>query len=201
MAPPRRRGELAWSGLAAALALVLLGSTWLLIRSRALDTELTLARTEREAAVQQSRLSEGRLAELQMRLERLTEEHALARAASAGAFVIGVLAPGLEREGTTPSLLLPPESQWVRLRLLLEEDAYPRYAAALQTPDGEVLASLRGLRSGPAAAGRAVDLALPASALEDGTYVVELQGITQRGAAEAVASYHLRVVRATPVRR
>jgi hypothetical protein len=197
-ASPRRRDP-AWSGLAAALALALMGSAWLLVRARGVGTELARAQVEREAAVEQSRLAERRTAELQTRLERLSEELALARAA--GALVAGVLTPGLEREGTRPSLQIPPETEWVRLRLVLEEDTHPRYAATLQTPDGETLATLRGLRSAPATKGRAVDLTLPADALEDGTYVVELQGIASRGTAEAVASYHLRVVRATTTRR
>ena len=172
-----------------------MGSAWLLVRSRGLGTEIARAKAEREAAVEQGRLSERRTAELQERLERLSEELALARAARAGAFVVGILSPGLEREGTRPSLAIPPGTEWVRLRLLLEEDSHPSYAVTLQTPDGETLASLRGLRSASAAKARAADLTLPASALDDGTYIVELQGIPRQGAAETVATYHLRVLR------
>jgi len=191
---PRPR-HLAWAGLAAALMLALLGSAGLLIRSRALSTELARARAEQEAAAERSRLADRRTAELQTQVGRLSEELAQTRSTAAGAVVVAVLAPGLEREGARPSLRLPPRAETVRLRLLLEEDSHTRYAATLQTPDGDVLASVRGLPSGPAAKGRAVDLALPAAVLADGTYVVELKGITRGGGTEGVASYQLRVLR------
>jgi len=195
-APTRPRPRhLAWAGLAAALMLALLGSAGLLLRSRALSTELARARAEREAAAERSRLADRRTAELQTQVERLSEELAQTRSAATGAVVVAVLAPGLEREGARPSLRLPPRVDTVRLRLLLEEDGHTRYAATLQTPDGDVLASVRGLPSGPAAKGRAVDLALPAAVLPDGTYVVELKGITRGGGTEGVASYQLRVLR------
>jgi len=195
-APTRPRPRhLAWAGLAAALMLALLGSAGLLIRSRALSTELARARAEQEAAAERSRLADRRTAELQTQVGRLSEELAQTRSTAAGAVVVAVLAPGLEREGARPSLRLPPRAETVRLRLLLEEDSHTRYAATLQTPDGDVLASVRGLPSGPAAKGRAVDLALPAAVLADGTYVVELKGITRGGGTEGVASYQLRVLR------
>jgi len=195
-APTRPRPRhLAWAGLAAALMLALLGSAGLLIRSRALSTELARARAEQEAAAERSRLADRRTAELLTQVGRLSEELAQTRSTAAGAVVVAVLAPGLEREGARPSLRLPPRAETVRLRLLLEEDSHTRYAATLQTPDGDVLASVRGLPSGPAAKGRAVDLALPAAVLADGTYVVELKGITRGGGTEGVASYQLRVLR------
>jgi anti-sigma factor RsiW len=195
-APTRPRPRhLAWPGLAAALMLALLGSAGLLIRSRALSTELARARAEQEAAAERSRLADRRTAELLTQVGRLSEELAQTRSTAAGAVVVAVLAPGLEREGARPSLRLPPRSETVRLRLLLEEDSHTRYAATLQTPDGDVLASVRGLPSGPAPKGRAVDLALPAAVLADGTYVVELKGITRGGGTEGVASYQLRVLR------
>jgi hypothetical protein len=175
--------------------LALLGSAGLLIRSRALSTELARARAEQEAAAERSRLADRRTAELLTQVGRLSEELAQTRATAAGAVVAAVLAPGLEREGARPSLRLPPRAETVRLRLLLEEDSHTRYAATLQTPDGDVLASVRGLPSGPAPKGRAVDLALPAAVLADGTYVVELKGITRGGGTEGVASYQLRVLR------
>jgi hypothetical protein len=184
----------AWSALAAVLVLALLGTAWLLVRSSGLAGELARTKEDRETAIAQSRLAERRTAELQARLDRLTEELALARAAG-GRVVVGVLMPGLEREGKRPSLPVPPGTEWLRLRLLLEQDAYPRYAASLQTPDGERLSEVRGLRSVAAAKGRAVEIVLPASPLEEGTYIVELQGIGRGGAAEGVAAYHLHVVR------
>ena len=103
---PRPR-HLAWAGLAAALMLALLGSAGLLIRSRALSTELARARAEQEAAAERSRLADRRTAELQTQVGRLSEELAQTRSTAAGAVVGAVLAPGLEREGARPSLRLP----------------------------------------------------------------------------------------------
>ena len=191
-----RRARLpAWLPLAAALAAITIGGAWLTGRMRAVDEEARRARGERDAALQQGREAERRVAELDHRVAGLREELAAARAGKAGAIAALVLAPGLERGASAPVLSLPATTEWVRLRLELEEDVHPLYAAAVETADGGLVARWDRLRAQPGAGGRVVDVMLPAASLADGTYLATLTGTTPRGGSEAVGNYHLRVAR------
>ena len=83
-----------------------------------------------------------------------------------------VLAPGLERGSAAPAFPLSPTTEWVRLRLVLEDDPHPLYEVSVETADGQMVAHSSRLRSRAAVGGRRelMDVVVSGRTMHGGTY-------------------------------
>jgi hypothetical protein len=196
-----RRQPLAFQvSWAAVLALMFLSGSWFAVRFLQVRAELREVRAKQVMLEQQA-------AEQRMRIERLGAEldrersrpeqapEAARGAAPPSKTVSFLLAAGLVRDFTQLATLeIPPQIERVRLELVLEEHAFPRYQARLETASGDAVWRQAGMLARPTPSGKVVVLTLPAPRLQSGDYVVLLQGIPREGGSEPVNEYTFRVV-------
>ena len=197
----------AWVGLAAALAVSLVGNVWQAAHYWALGARVEGPSPHRLSA-STSPAPVGEISveseELRARLAREQRERAEADArvktlekhlqGSRAPVVTFTLAAGLLRSGgSLPRVSLPSGAVVVRLRLELPGEDYPRYRAALLDADGDEIWTASKLAAEAEAGRTAVVLVLPAGLLPRGDYQVKLSGVAERGNPEAVATYSLRV--------
>jgi len=79
--------------------------------------------------------------------------------------------------------------------LQLETNDFPAYSATLRdSATGQILWKAAKLRTTSEGENRIVSFNFPAKRLKQQSYVVELTGVPNRGAAELVAAYAFRVV-------
>jgi hypothetical protein len=153
-----------------------------------MSSELTTLRARADRLQQELKLTQSRV------------EGLLATAARAPAEAIRVatltLLPGQRRDPEQrPTLTLAQGVERIRLRLRQTGQAYARYSATLETPDGDTLLTREPLRLTRRASGDVVDLPLEAKALPDGHYVIVLRGIGPAGRREDLADYAFRLLR------
>lgn len=206
-----------WLGLAAALAVSLVGNVWLAIRRpvqpNAAGLPAPIAQVQPAPPLQPIGAvpSEGEDARAALQRERDERLRAEARvealqkelrpppggvatfALAAGALRSSghaqpVTSPGAMQRVTPPSGALA-----VRLRLELSGDDYPLYWAALVDADGEELWSASRLKSETEGEESAVFIVLPAALLPRGDYQVKLRGGAERERLETVGAYPFRV--------
>ena len=105
------------------------------------------------------------------------------------------LTPGLSRDDSEPikKVLLTPDTDTLRLQLLLPQNQYQSYEAVLSDSLGRIVMSWNKLSAPPTAAGTAVFLDVPASRLPPGDYRLRLNGANTTGGGESVASYSFRI--------
>jgi hypothetical protein len=95
-----------------------------------------------------------------------------------------------------PQLRVPPGSQRVELRLVLEErELYRAYRAVLHDASDRTVASAGGLTARPTAAGPEIVLTVPAADLPPGRYEVAVQGERDQGGVEDLAFKEFAVIR------
>ncbi|HEV8658081.1 MAG TPA: hypothetical protein VGS96_05595 [Thermoanaerobaculia bacterium] len=107
-----------------------------------------------------------------------------------------VLSNGLERgsdSGTT--IVLPHNAETAELWLVLPHDDYPTYTTALQSVDGHTLWSESGLASRPLGARKAIVVRIPASSLEQGTFIIAVAGDKPGAASESIEDFSFSVRR------
>lgn len=190
-----------------ALALVMAAtSAWLIYRTAHLRSELEQAEIARVRGEEQM---ERLLAEERARSEQLAEELEQERnkqgspgkiekpAAPDGAIASVALKPGIEREGgKVRKLQLAPEIEQVRIQLdVRAEGEYQNFRASLQTADGEEIWSRSRLKARITPSGRFVFLAIDATVLDAGDYVIILKGVTADHAIEDAGDYYLTIVK------
>jgi len=100
----------------------------------------------------------------------------------------------LERGSSSAAIVLPADAA-ADLWLVLPSDDYRTYVAALQSVDGQTLATARSLRSQAINGRRAVVFRLPAASLPPATYVVALSGDKGDGSSEPVEDFSFSVRR------
>ena len=178
--------------LAAGLATVTLvaGTGWLAFENAGMRTRIAALET--------------RGLELQTRSE--TAEQALnaelGRRRSEGGTMAPAIAtltllPGLTRAETNRILLaVPPAAQLARIEIQLEaRDDYARFHAELRTADGQEVLTRANLPRRRTPAGASVSFDVPASALTNGDYELELKGISGNQAAQPIGYYYFRVAK------
>jgi len=188
----------------AAVALLALGA-WLAIQTARLGRQLDLMSVERaaqentERRLQQQvdaerRRNEQLLAELE--IERSKREERSAPPSSPPVIVSLILSPGLSRDaGDAKRLAIPPEATQVRLWVTFKAAAYQSYRAELQTVDGHVIWSQRGLTAKPWRQEMMALVTIPARRLKDDDYILVLKGVAPTGELSDVSGYSFRVVR------
>lgn len=188
----------------AAAALLALG-VWLAAQTVRLNRQLERMSAERAArektgqqlqqqVVAERRRSEQLLAELE--IERNKREDRSAPTSSQPVIVSLILSPGLPRDaGDARRLAIPPEATQVSLWVTFKAGAYQSYRAELQTVDGRVIWSQRGLTARPRREEKMALVTIPARRLKDDDYILILKGVAPTGELSDVSEYSFRVVR------
>jgi hypothetical protein len=106
------------------------------------------------------------------------------------------LAAGVLRgQGSLARVVVPPETEVVRLALDLPGDEYPLYDASLYDVDGNEIWAQSRLRAENTRERIVLSLLLPTPLLPYGDYQVKVSGITDQGEPERLASYTFRVIK------
>lgn len=211
-----RGRRLALSVSIALVVLIVTGGLWSFIESRRLRRELV--ETQAAQADQERRareLEEQRAATERKQAEELTADvnrrqqtqeplaqpsptpTTLAAApASTPTFVTLHLSIGVTRSADTnpaQTLVIPPGTKEVRLRLDLKENNDASYGVSLKAVGEREIFSRRGLKPVPAKSGARLFLTLPADGLMTGDYMLTLSGISQDGSVEDLSKSIFRV--------
>jgi hypothetical protein len=196
--------------LALATLLIMLGGIWFFIESQRRQRELSQtqaaseAQQRREPEQSQPPANESRRAEElateQERVERnpqqMPRRTPTPTSGSAPRSVYMALTVGGVRSGDTgqtPTLVIPPGTTQARLQLLLKDDDYPGYHAALQMVGGAEIFSQRGVKPRRGKTGASFIFTLPARKLSSGDYILTLKGINPDGEVDDLSKSLFRV--------
>lgn len=197
---------------ATVLVITLGAVSWLWVQNSRLRAHLQQAQIEQDRARQEQRQLEGQLAEQREQNQALVEELSKQPDSAdpttapptpdpttdAKPFIASfILVPGLTREvASLRKLEIPAAAQAVRLQLVLDVPGeYASYRAALQKPGGAEIWSRQVAKTRQTKSGKTVAVALPASLLDNGDYLLTLTGTTAAGASEVIGDYPFAVVR------
>jgi hypothetical protein len=188
-----RRPQRAWAWAAVVTGVALAGALLGVARLRA---TLTRMEGERAAIARSAEEQRARAQTLAGEVERLRTQVGDLEA-RIGRGVEGVvtlaLVSGLARDlQPVPSVTIGPDASRLALELRLKDDAFERYAVALETPDGQRVWSALATSSA-AVGGRVLLVSVPRTALAPGHYVVAVEGLTQGQKAVPHAEYVFRV--------
>jgi hypothetical protein len=104
------------------------------------------------------------------------------------------LIPALRGATPVAKMVIPRGTDLIRWTLT-EVDEFPSYEVAILNVATEQVVWREGaVRAGAGGASRSIDITIAAAALEAGTYVVELSGISPGGAAAIINGYPVRVL-------
>jgi len=183
------------TGLAAVV--LVLGAAWLVVETARLRNQLGVVQAQRRDAEDRLAQQRARLEQLTQQLRREREQRAAGPSRLPEVAVSLILTPGLVRGLEEPArLAISAQVQRLRLELdLPEQAAYRSYRATIRTAEGGQVWSEDPLRARTRDSGKAVVLSFPAAVLTPGEYLVELRGLTESGAFEALESYYFRLSR------
>jgi hypothetical protein len=172
------RNPLLAAPLAAALLLVVLFSSWALIKSWKQPGERGPGRG------------------FEQELARLNNPNNPDNGSDSGAQVLKVMLPPVNVRGGGGTLqdVRPAGTDVVQLLLLLTADEYKSYRVALQKSDGPGQYVINDLKAVTTNKGMAVSVRLPAANLPRGDYLLELSGLVAGGTYEGINSYRFRVL-------
>ncbi len=201
-----QRPALLWGVASIALLLAAVG---LVAENRRLHNQVDQAQLERGSIQQRERdlqtdLDEQRLEasekekemeSLRDKLAQLDQPRSTGSSAPEHLIVVPVdLAPQTRGLSRLTVVSVPAAADLVTMQLELESGDYPFYRAELKAlPGGQVVWSGGRLRPRAKDGGRAVVVNLPPRLLKSQRYVIEVTGISARGAAEIVGSYPFEV--------
>jgi Putative zinc-finger len=197
-------------GFSTAMATLLLavGCSFLIVRTWQLQNQIermnaSLAQLQRQEQGLRQRLDE-QARNLQSVEETQREWEMATKAEQSGSYkpenprpIIAslVLLPGFRDPGETNDLVIPPDTNLIRLQAGLEADDYPSYRATLRTADGEEVRSRSGLKAQSSGSGKAIVWYLPARLFTKRDYVLRIDGMTIDGKSEEVERSSFRVVK------
>ena len=202
--------------MAAAVLLILIGSSWLVVQSFRLRAEMADLRREQETRARQEETLQQQIAaerarseDLSARLQREQAEREQSqelirelernqvRQTSESIIASIVLMPGVSRSGSArPNLVVAKTTRRVRLQIGIEpEDEYRRFRVELRARGGQPVWAEDNLSARRGRAGQSVVLNLPASALSTGEYELALKGVTDDGRTEDVGYYYFNVLK------
>ena len=101
-----------------------------------------------------------------------------------------ILLPPTRGAGQIPTLSVPPRTSFVVLVLALETNDFPTYRAGLRDPAAnQILWHSTNLQPASGAENKLISISFPARLLRSQNYVIELSGVSAKGAAELTTSY------------
>lgn len=172
---------------------LLIASVWLVLKTRALRSEVARIR-----AVQESQSSERRQLETELNNERARSEELAAQLEQAtqetgaatpepqksrSSIVAALtLLPGISRNGSRiPKLTIAKDATTLRLQIVIDPRETYRVFSAVVTGGGQTVYSGSRLVPKNSRAGRSVHLNIAANALKAGRYEVSLKGLSDNG--------------------
>jgi anti-sigma factor RsiW len=103
---------------------------------------------------------------------------------------------GIERgESHNAVLVVPRDRPWIRLEMPIDEDLFKTYEAVLYTIEMRKVRRGENLKSRSTATGIKVDWRIPSDSIQNGDYVLQLNGKEGGQASEHLNAYSFRVVR------
>jgi anti-sigma factor RsiW len=177
--------------------------SWLVITNHRLNSELGQMRAEQVELRRAQQELEAKIATLTARLqESVSGSHGqqpFPHTQPPGPDVMAFnLTPGLPRSAATiKQLVVPPGVRLVELKLYLEEDKYSSYRALLETLEGKPVRRKDGLKSHADSEGRPCFVFyIPSDLLDNGDYLVKLDGVAGTGEVEEnISAYRFLVAR------
>lgn len=178
--------------LAAAVMILLAVSGYLLIENQQLRRAMQGARAEHATLEAQTRA-------LQQQLEAQPHPAGSGRTATAPSVIASfILPPAFRGAGETPIITLPPDADQIRLTLPLETDRIASFTAAVRdASSNQIVWRGHDLHPISGRTTRTLTIAVPASVLKPGTYLIELQGTRANGASTTLSPYafHIAAIR------
>jgi len=176
---------------AMAIAIFLIGGSWLVFQNIAMRSRLASLEAQRRALEIRE---QGLRNELAVRSQR-QQSPALGSASPAIASLVFV--PGLTRAGAqVEQLRLNPAVQIAHVEIQLEpRDDYPRFRAELHTRGGNEILTQDSLLKRRTNTGYSVTFDVPASALPDGQCELALKGILDNHTVQDIGYYYFSVRR------
>jgi hypothetical protein len=107
------------------------------------------------------------------------------------------LTPGISRSGGTQAKVfaVPPRASWIKIQLPLDDDDHPTYAAVVETPEGNEIQHIYGLKSHLLGGNKVVVLRMASTLVHAGDYIIKLSGIGRtKGSEEELEVYTFRIV-------
>jgi len=207
------RPAIAYSFAAASLVLFV-AATWLAVSGVRLRTEIAQLRTAQESQTAQNQQLEKDLADERVRNEELlaTRGTSAPRTPAPEIQTLGPpqlptptstvvvalsLLPGISRgSNSVPQLAIARDVSLVKLQIGIDpQENYQRYRVELRTEKGQQVLARGNLSAHAGSHGRNIPLSVPASALTNGRFEVELKGITESGTTEDIGFYYFDVVK------
>jgi type II secretory pathway pseudopilin PulG len=106
------------------------------------------------------------------------------------------LSPFSPRDVTSSnSLLLRPDTTAVRLQLAFKADGYRSYEVIVRTMDGRQVFSRRGLKATSGMTGQNVTITVEPTIFSHQDYIITLNGLNAQGKLEPIGDYYFRVQR------
>jgi len=209
--------SLAWHGALAALLLVALTGSWVLVRQfqnqraereRVQNEEATRRKQEEERLRvqappgnedQSDRSSNTASNESDKNPQPKTVNNKQTSSPAPTQVASLVLLPFTSRDVSgANSLTIHSDTRAVRLQLVFKGESYSHYDVVLRTVGGEQVLHRGGLKAAANDAGKSVTLIFDPSLLRHQDYIMTLNGLTVAGQLEAIDDYYFRVERTTP---
>ena len=103
---------------------------------------------------------------------------------------------GIERgKSHNEVLAVPRDRPWIRLEMPIDEDLFKAYEAVLYTIEMREVRRGENLKSRSTVTGIEVDWRIPSDSVQNGDYVLQLNGRKDGQASEHLSVYSFRVVR------
>jgi hypothetical protein len=190
----------------AAMILLMLGGSWLLIDRARLKGDLNQARDEREAFEREQAEAQQRLAEQNARNQQLAEEleqrnkvddadkipQPRPQDALSGVVAFLLTSTGVRGGAGSTTLNIPPRTERVRLQVRLDNDEHNTYQAVIKNIEGKEIGSRTGLRARP---DKIISITLPANIFAEDDYILTLDGVKASGEKDVIGEYPFRISR------
>jgi anti-sigma-K factor RskA len=187
--------------LAAAVVVIVMSATWLMVENQRLRNGLQQAQAGQAELLREEDAQRQQIAELERNPKDQVQENRQGSEVArleplSGPDVTLSLTPGTARDTGEPqkTLVLSPAASRVRLQLVLDSDEYKTYEAVLLTAEGKEVARGKALRSRSIDGNAAIAWRLPAHSIHAGDYIVQLAGQLATGSQEDLQPYTFRVL-------
>jgi len=183
--------SLQWA-VGAVCAVLCVAVFFLSFRNRELNREIQEARTSEAQLRAQRDEAVGQIASLS---QRANNESGRPQAQANIPDLTFTLVGGIVRGESRGEVLTVPKGRpWIRLEMPIDEDTFGAYEATLYTADMRELRREEGLKSRSTAKGIQVAWRIPSDSLQNGDYILQLNGKQVGSKPEALSVYSFRVL-------
>jgi hypothetical protein len=179
-------------GVGGGLRVLCVAVFFLAFRNRELNREVQEARSSEAQLRAQREEAAGQIASLS---QRANNESGRPQAQANIPDLTFTLVGGIvRRESRGEVLAVPKDRPWIRLEMLIDEDTFEAYEATLYTADMREPRREEGLKSRSTAKGIKVAWRIPSDSVQNGDYILQLNGKQIGSKPEALSVYSFRVL-------